>query len=686
MTVLSQEKFAKSRRLRYKNIFLEKDVKPEKEERKAGIVIPVFSLRSNEGLGVGEFSDLRLLADFAAKSGFSVIQLLPFWDTTVTGTWVDSYCYAPISLFALHPLYLRIEEAFSDIPSDVAAEIRKVRADLNRLDRLDYERAYTEKIAFCRKLYDREKHQNIPDSFLMERREYLLPYLAFSALRDAWGTADYSLWEGYENGSEEIILSVCSPESKYYPAVRFYLFLQYKLHEQLSKVVTYAESLGVVLKGDFPVGVHAKSVDTWSCPDLFLLSQTLGAPPDVFNVRGQNWHLPAYNWEKMEVSGYRWFVDRLRYMAMYCRLVRIDHVLGYLRFWQIPLQYYRGALGYFSPSKKIKYSDLPPCIVSDLDRYTKPFITDPILEEYFGGRVEYFKNNFFEKIEGGRYRFFSLYEKQIALYSVTGISSEEREILLRFHENVLLLPDPSEADFFYPRLGMESTDSFKTLDPAMQIVCQKWLSLYEGEEEEKLWKQEGLKKLQIFSGATDMEICVEDLGMLPRCTGSVLQTLGFLRLHIQRMPEAPDREFDHPGEYEYASVCSPSNHDTSPLRVWWEENKEVTRRYYRNVLRKEGDPPEQLTEELCEEILRMHLDSPAKWAIFLLQDLLAIDPERKNPNPLQERINDPAISPFYWRWRLHISLEELLKADDFIARLQKAVSASGRSLPRGSGS
>ncbi|MBS0628271.1 MAG: 4-alpha-glucanotransferase [Verrucomicrobia bacterium] len=647
-------------------------------DKRAGILIPLFSLRSKDGFGIGEFLDLILLVDLAEKSGFSLIQLLPVLDTSITKTWKDSYCYSVLSMFALHPIYLRIEKTFSKIPEGIIAEIRAQKEILSPLDEVNYEEVYRTKIDFCKRLYALEEDFFVPTEFIEANKDWLLAYAAFSALRDFFGTSDFSTWTEYKQGTKEVVKEICDASSKHYKAVCFYCFLQFHLHKQFKESADYAKRKGVFLKGDFPVGVHVHSAETWMAPELFVLQRRVGAPPDYFNLKGQNWELPAYNWKEIKKTSYGWFVRRLQHMQQYYQLARIDHVLGYFRFWEIPDKCSRGALGYFQPSLSHSLADLPLDIQMNISRYCEPFISDEILEKLFGEGRHWIIEHFFDKITNGGYRFKKTYQKQKAIELAENISEKEREFLHDLYENVILIQDLENDDVFYPRIGFMNTSSFEFLDQNKKQDCKDLYKVYFSEAEEELWEKEGMEKLSCFQGCTSMEICAEDLGMIPKCTEKVLQELGFLRLHIQRMPKK-EEEFGVPSEYEYLSVCSPSNHDTSTLRIWWEEDAERTQRFYNTILKEEGAAPIQLTEYLCEKIIRMHLESGSKWAIFLMQDLLAMSPTLKRKEAEKERINNPAIYPFYWRWRMHKTLEELIKGEFFSSFLPKLLSDSGRS-------
>jgi 4-alpha-glucanotransferase len=174
-----------------------------------------------------------------------------------------------------------------------------------------------------------------------------------------------------------------------------------------------------------------------------------------------------------------------------------------------------------------------------------------------------------------------------------------------------------------------------------------------------------------------MLLCGEDLGMVPACVPGVLKELGILSLEIQRMPKSSKTEFVDLRNAPYMSVVSPSTHDMSTLRAWWREDPAVVERFVRESFLGESAEAE-LSGEIASEILKQHLESPAMWSVFPLQDLLAIDEGLRHPDPEAERINVPAIMPFYWRYRMHLGMNELQGAEEFNRRLGRLIGAAGR--------
>ncbi len=287
--------------------------------RGAGTAVPVFSLRGEGDFGIGDFRDLRPLVDWAAATGQCIIQLLPVGDTTRRGEWKDSYPYSPISSFALHPLYLRLQEI--GVKEDAA--FRRVQKELNALPELDYPRVFKEKMSRVRKAWQDHGAKDCGSAafrrFCKANAYWLDEYAEFCARRDS-NEPDYWRW------------------------------IQWHLDRQFAEEAAYARSKGVHFKGDLPIGVSADSADAYFHPQLFNLDSSAGAPPDFFSAEGQNWGFPTYNWDEMAKDGYAWWKSRLRKMSEYFDAFRIDHILGFFRIWEIPKEYSSGSMGHFNPA------------------------------------------------------------------------------------------------------------------------------------------------------------------------------------------------------------------------------------------------------------------------------------------------------------------------------------------------
>ncbi len=654
----------------------------------AGVSIPVFSLKSNRSFGVGEFTDLKLLADWAQKTGIKMIQLLPVNDTTSTNTFKDSYPYAAISTFALHPLYINLD-ATAGRRHPLVKSLRKKQQQLNELPDLDYEQVIQFKLSALKELFAKEKDTFLADKnfkkFFEESRQWLIPYAAFCYLRDRNGTADFLQWKLYSDYDQSSIEKYVSPKAKHYTDIAFTYYLQYHLHLQLKDAVEYAHEKNVIIKGDIPIGVNRRSCDAWINPELFNMNVQSGAPPDDFAVKGQNWGFPTYNWERMAGDNFQWWRKRFEQMGRYFDAFRIDHILGFFRIWNIPIHSVQGIMGTFFPALPIHvYEFGQRGMWFNFHRFCKPYITDAVLWELFGPNKEKFLP-FLEQDGNNHYilkESFST-QRQVERYFNTIQTHKDnnhlRDGLYELISNVVLFEqEGSNGQEFHFRISLEHTTSFRHLDWNIQQQLKSMYQDYFFRRQDEFWRKEAMKKLPSLKRSTNMMICGEDLGMVPRGVPEVMNLLGILSLEIQRMPKDELRQFFHPADASYLSVVTPSTHDMSPIRSWWEENKEITQKFYNYELGQWGEAPATCDAWINKAIVIQHLYSPAMWSVFQLQDLMGMGENIRRTDYQQERINIPAISDYYWRYRMHITLEQLIKENEFNEELKKYIGASGR--------
>jgi 4-alpha-glucanotransferase len=655
----------------------------------AGVAIPVFSLRSDKGSGVGEFSDICLLVDWAKSAGIKLVQILPVNDTISSNTWVDSYPYSAISAFALHPVYLNLEKVAGKEFESSVRSLKKKQKQFNELPELDYEAVVKFKLGVIEDLYQLQKEtvfaRDDYKNFFEENKDWLIPYAAFSYLRDKFGSADFRTWRSHSTYDAAQIEKLCSPTQKHFDRIGVHYFTQYHLHLQLKDAHDYANRNGIIVKGDIPIGVNRNGVDAWVDPDLYNMDMQAGAPPDDFAVKGQNWGFPTYNWSRMKEDGYAWWKRRFCHMSRYFDAFRIDHILGFFRIWSIPEDAVEGIMGRFVPSIPVHISEFHQRgIWFDRDRYCKPFINDSVLWEMFGPAEKKAKP-FLDDMGNGQYQLKEQFstQKSIEAYFASQEKNEDNDRLKHglfdLVSNVILFEEQgSQGQSFHFRFNMQSTFSFRYLDGPTQESLRDIYVNYFFRRQDDHWKHEAMEKLPALKRASEMLICGEDLGLVPECVPEVMNQLGFLSLEIQRMPKDPKREFFHPNDAPYLSVVTPSTHDMSTIRGWWEEERSKTQRFFNNELGQYGEAPYFCDAWVNRAIVIQHLYSPAMWAIFQIQDLLGIDEKLRRQDPHAERINVPANPRHYWRYRMHLSLEELMRQKGFTNDLKQLISTSGR--------
>jgi 4-alpha-glucanotransferase len=655
----------------------------------AGVAIPIFSLRSEAGFGVGEFADLPALADWAAEVGMRMIQLLPINDTSATFTWADSYPYAPISTFALHPIYLRLSDVAGKEHAALLKPFAKKQHEVNLVETVDYDAVIAAKWEMIRILYPKLKADWLKDgdytAYFESQKHWLRSYAVFCFLRDKHKTADFSQWPTeHQSCTESLIESLFDKKNKDLDEVLIHCFVQYQLHVQLTAGVAYVHSKGLAIKGDIPVGIFRNSCDAWESPELFHMNWQAGAPPDDFAVNGQNWGFPTYNWGRMQQDGYLWWRNRFEQMGLYFDAFRIDHILGFFRIWSIPMHAVQGLLGRFIPAIPVRVEELyARGIGFDYDRYCKPYITPAILSEMFGVAVgNEIVKQFLDLSSNDRFSFKPEFDTQRKLEIWFAANQPENETLrdqlYTLHANVMMIADENDAYGYHFRINMEKTASYQAMSGHERQVLRDLYLNYFYRRQDNFWKREALTKLPALKRSTNMLICGEDLGMMPDCVPEVMAGLGMLSLEIQRMPKQSGTRFFHPGDAPYLSVVTPDTHDMSTLRGWWEEDRNLTQIFFNEMLGEYGQMPYFCEAWVNRKLIRQHLHSPAMWTIFQLQDLLGSDAALRRDNPNEERINLPSNPKHYWRYRMHLTLDTLAMQSGFNADLKGLIGESGR--------
>ena len=654
----------------------------------AGIAIPVFSLKSENSFGVGDFGDLKRMIDWAVSTQQKVIQILPINDTTMTHAWTDSYPYNSISIYAFHPMYADIKQMGTLKDKSAAAKFNKKQKELNGLPAMDYEAVNQTKWEYFRLIFKQEGEKVLASGefgeFFNANKEWLQPYAVFSYLRDAFQTPNFREWPRHSVYNAQDIEKMCRPESVDYPHIALYYYIQFHLHLQLVAATKYAREHGVVLKGDIPIGISRNSVEAWTEPYYFNLNGQAGAPPDDFSVNGQNWGFPTYNWDVMEKDGYRWWMKRFQKMSEYFDAYRIDHILGFFRIWEIPMHAVHGLLGQFIPSIPMSREEIESYGLPFREEYLIPYIHDSVLGQVFGPHTDYVKQTFLLPAETpGVYHMKPEFTTQREVESFFAGKNDENSLWIRdglytLISDVLFVPDTKEKDKYHPRIGIQRDFIFRSLNEQEQNAFNRLYDQYYYHRHNEFWRQQAMKKLPQLTQSTRMLVCGEDLGMIPDCVSSVMNDLRILSLEIQRMPKNPMHEFGYLNEYPYRSVCTISTHDMSTLRGWWEEDYLQTQRYYNTMLGHYGTAPTVATPELCEEVVRNHLKSNSILCILSLQDWLSIDGKWRNPNVQEERINVPSNPRNYWRYRMHLTLEQLMKAEELNDKIRELIKYTGR--------
>lgn len=654
----------------------------------AGVVIPVFSIRSEKSAGIGDFGDLERMIEWASNVGMRAVQILPINDTSKCGEWTDSYPYNAISIYAFHPIYCDLSQLGELEDKALMDEFRKQWTELNSLKEVDYVAVNKCKRRYIRLMYEQNGEEVLASEgfkeFFAEHRDWLVPYAAYCCLRDMYGMPDFTRWKEHSKYDKEDIEMFCSKNSMYYHDVAHYYYIQYQLHLQLKRVHECARDKGVILKGDIPIGISRDSVEAWMEPFYFNLDGQAGAPPDDFSVNGQNWGFPTYNWDVMEKDNYQWWSRRFKSMSAYFDAYRIDHVLGFFRIWEIPSHSVHGLLGQFSPALPMSEEEMSLYgFRFDKDMMTVPYISDEMLKHYFEDKADEVRDKYLVKRFDGLYCMKPEYDTQrkveSAFYGRNDAESIKiREGLYALISDVLFVADRNNPKVYHPRISAQMDFVYKSMSTAQRRAFNSLYDDYYYRRHNQFWYDEAMKKLPHLTQATRMLVCAEDLGMVPDCVPWVMKQLRMLSLEIQTMPKKAFCEFGNLDDNPYLSVSTISTHDMPTLRGWWEEDRRRAQLYYNDVLHRSGDAPEKISGELCEEIIRMHLACPSMICLLSFQDWTSIDETLRYPDAKGERINVPADPKNYWRYRMHVSVEELNDNAAFNSKVASLIRENGR--------
>ena len=653
------------------------------DEKLAGTLIPVFSLRSKGSFGVGDFGDLKMMIDWVAETNQRVLQVLPINDTTSTHTWTDSYPYSAISIFALHPQFADFRQLPEIKDKKKAREMEVLRKELNELKQIDYERVNNTKTDYLRIIFKQEGEAVMKGEdfkmFVKENEHWLVPYAQYCHLRDSFGNVDFSSWKGHEQWHEADRKKLTDPKSKEYADVAFYYYVQFVLDRQMRAAHEYAMARGVILKGDIPIGVDRNGCDVWHEPQYFNLNSQAGAPPDAFSINGQNWGFPTYNWQRMIDDGCEWWIRRFQNMAKYFDAYRIDHVLGFFRIWAIPTTCVHGLLGQFAPSLGMTREEIEGYgLHFQEELFTTPFIARWVVDRVFGIHADEVVAKYLDHKHDDIFALKPEYDTERKIEAAfKGKDSMDdvwvRDGLYALVSDVLFVRDDNDPNKFHPRITAQLNFMYEALYDSDKEKFNRLYNDYYYRRNNNFWYNEAMKKLPVLVQATRMLVCAEDLGMVPDCVAWVMDQLRILSLELQQMPKDPKVKFGILSRNPYRSVCTLSTHDMPTLRQWWDEDYERTQVYYSSMLYRGGAAPHPLPGWLARDIIANQLTCPSMLCILSLQDWFALDEKLRLPDADAERINIPANPRHYWRYRMHIDIEDLIADKEYNDAIKELV-------------
>lgn len=318
-------------------------------KKRAGVIVPLFSVFSKKSLGIGEIPDLKLLIDWCKVTGNSILQILPLNDTGF-----DFSPYNPQSSFALDPVYLSLRELVwikkENLEKELESLVIKFPVNTQFVN-------YQIKEEKLKKLFSIFlKRASFPKEFqeFIEKNNYWLKgYCLFKVFKEIYQEKAWGEWpKAFKKQDKKVLKNFTKKNEK---KIKFQQWLQWQLFEQLRKIKKYAGENNIFLKGDLPFSISRDSADVWSKRQYFKLELASGAPPDLFSIKGQRWGYPPYNWDKILKDNFVYVGERLKYAQNFYDLFRIDHLVGIFRIWSIPIETpfnKQGMIGFFYPPDK----------------------------------------------------------------------------------------------------------------------------------------------------------------------------------------------------------------------------------------------------------------------------------------------------------------------------------------------
>ena len=580
----------------------------------AGTVIPIFSLRSEGSFGVGDFGDLQKMIDWCAKTRQRVLQVLPINDTNMTFTWQDSYPYNSISIYALHPQYTDFRQLPQLKDQERKAYYDALQKELNALPQINYERMNNAKMAYLRELYAQE------GSKMMKTEAFK----QFFEQNKEW-LVPYAAFCHYRDLYGTPVFTEW-PDHKTFTA---------KEREAMSKSTTkiYKE-VAFWYFVQFNLDQQMRAAHAYARKQRVILKGDIPigisrdgveawVEPRYFNLNGQAGAPP----DAFSADGQNWGFPTYNWDTML-----EDGCQWWVRRFRKMAEYFDAyridhVLGFF------RIWEIPMPHKSGLMGQFSPAL---------GMSVE-----------------------EIQAYGV------------EFNEGLFLV-DHKRSDRWHPRIAVQYQEAYTQLNDDQKFHFNQLYNDYFYRRNNQFWYTEAMKKLPKLTQATRMLVCAEDLGMVPDCVPWVMNELRILSLEIQSMPKDPTTRFGHLSRNPYRSVDTISTHDMATLRQWWDEDEERTQSYFNSMLYRGGPAPHPLPDWLAKDIVSRHLTSPSMLCLISFQDWMSIDDKYRLPDANAERINIPANPRHYWRYRMHLTIEQLLAADDLNNEISTLIIQSGR--------
>lgn len=639
---------------------------------KTGVLVPVFSLRTPDSTGVGEFLDLVPLAEWCQSCSLDLIQLLP-----VNDTGDDASPYNALSAFALHPVYCRVQVVpeYARLDPAVQKAVDKQLSSLkSNKNNFEYMKVRSTKISVLKTIFEAFepaiKTNKELKSWLADN-PWAKDYGVFMALKDQHQRAGWKFWrEEVRRGSRNLIDRLWE-QKEISGAALFWAWLQFRIEEQFLLAVKSLDEKGITLKGDIPIMMNEDSVDVWSQPENFFLDLRAGAPPDMFSRMGQNWGFPIYNWDYLEAHDYSWWRSRLKQADKFYHAFRIDHVLGFFRIWTIPHENTEGILGYFKPSIFLSLNELAN-LGFDKGRVhwlAEPHIPGQRLNDLFGMRSIEIIGRCFDRIgEEDLYLFKPEIQGERTIHDLPLMQDEKEHLLGMFRDRALIRVDDG---LYSPSWTFRDCWRYHLLGEQEKQSFERLVGMRQGESE-KLWASQGEKLLKFMRETVPMLACAEDLGTIPDCVPGILEKTGVLSLKIPRWARfygQPGQPWIRPQNYPFLSVCATSVHDTSTLREWWETDGDHESFWY--AIGGEGPCPHDYNPETARVVLGKIFETSSALCVVQLQEFFALHGPFRVDQASSERVNVPGtVGEHNWSWRLPFNIEKMAADKGFVKEVK----------------
>lgn len=667
-------------------------------ERLTGTAVPLGALRTEKAASIGEYTDLKKLADFAKKSGLGIIQLLPVNDS---GT--QSSPYSALSAFALHPIYLSLEsiEGFDGLYKSNAEFKKNYDAFISYhkdAERFSYDDVNNSKDYFLRKIYaetetaKKGKASKDLENFI-KKNSWVIPYAVYKNLKYSYMQASWKSWKKIDTGlSEEEIKKRWNSD----PAHLYYAWLQAECEKQFSESVEYCRKNKILIKGDLPILMNEDSCDAWSHPEIFNQSLRAGSPADGENPAGQNWGFPIYNWKNLKADNYTWWKNRLINASKFYDAYRLDHILGFFRIWAIPENDCNALNGHTEPFAGFKADDLYELGFDDerIRWLSVPHVPTHVIEDITWNHKKSHEilklfatklpNEELWLLDGAGKKAFGSKNIEEADLSGMELCTEEAEIKIKeylvkaWSDRTLI---PMGKNKYVPSWIYGQSTSWGTLN---DLEKEKLTELFEkvSMKENRTWEKNATEILTALTEATEMIPCGEDLGVGFECVPRVMKKLGILGLRVVRWCRKWDKEgqpyvpFE---DYEPLSVCTTSVHDSSTMREWFNNSQfTINNSQLMEIKNEETESELSKTNNIFDSqlsignLLSACKASKSTWFIPPLQDLLYMNEKYWKENAEDERINVPgSVNPFNWTYRIPARLEELLEDNELCKKIKE---------------